>query len=455
MTMRRKSVILATVIAAAVIVAAALLLSVLVDPDHYRPEVISYLEAKTGKQVEVGHIAVNWIPLSIRLDDFVSKNRQPFPPGYFLKAGRIDAVLDAGALLHRRILIKSLVVHDPIINVISDPDGLWNFENPPFETSPEHVPIFAFGVISRVEISGGQLTVSSLIDPSDRPGPEVLEVHNLTAKMEGVDFDAFIGPGSSVAAQGDMKAAFLRFGAIQATNIDCKLRMQAREVVCSDARAKLYGGNATGDLTLRLSGKNPSFKTNAQVRRVDVDRLLAAFGAARGKWTGVMEGSVSFAGEIEHTLRPLAGMHGAGHVTVRNGQVPSIRHNENVMKLAHFNDLGPAQQDPSSFSSIVADLELADQRVSSRVIEVVGYGVNVNASGSFGVWGSKELDYHGVAEIVARQGFFTNMMARMSGATVKNGRVSIPFRVRGTIESPIFSTEKAVNTSLGNASSPR
>lgn len=439
MAIRRKAVVVATAIAAAVILAAALLLTVLVDPDHYRPEVIAYLEAKTGKQVEVGHVAVNWIPLSIRLDDFVCRNPKPFPSGYFLKAARIDAVMDAWALLHRRIVIKSLRVHDPIINVISDPDGLWNFENPP---SPEYVPIFAFGVIDRVEITGGRLITSSLIDPSDRPGPVYFEAQNVAATLEQVDFDAFIRPDSPVVAQGDMKADSLRFGAIEATNVHSKLRMQAREIAFSDVKAKLYGGNAAGDLSFRLSGKNPSFKTNAQVRRIDVDHLLAAFGAALGKLTGIMEGSVSFAGEIEHTLRPLAGMRGTGHVTIRNGQVPSIKHNENVMKLAHFNDLGPAKQDPSSFSSIATDLELANQRVSSRAIEVVGYGVNVNASGSFGVTGSKELDYHGVAEIVAKQGFLTNMMARMSGATVKNGKVSVPFRVSGTIESPIFSTEK-------------
>ncbi len=442
MAIRRKTIVIATVIVAAAIIAVALFLSVLANPDSYRPEVISYLASKTGKQIEVGHIGVKCIPLSIRLDDFGARNPKPFPSGYFLKAARVDVAIDTAALLHRQIVIKSIALHDSIIHVISDPDGLWNFENPPSKPSQKRAPIFAFGVIPRIEIIGGQLFASSLIEPADRPGPVVFEAHNLAAKLEHVDFDAFIGSASSVVAQGEMKTDALRFGSIEATNVNCKLRLQARQIVFSNVRAETYGGSATGDLSFKLSGKNPSFNADARIRRIAMDHLLAAFRTARGKMTGTMEGDLRLAGEIEHTLRPLAGMHGTGHVTVRNGQVPSLKLNENLMKLAHFNDLGPAKQDPSSFSSISTDLSLSNQRISSSDIDIAGYGVNVEGSGSLSVTGSDRLDYRGVAEILAKQGFFTNTIARLSGATLKNGRLSFPFRVGGTIQNPIFSKGK-------------
>jgi uncharacterized protein involved in outer membrane biogenesis len=168
MAIRRKTIIVVTVIIAAAMSAVALLLPILANPDRYRSEVISYLEAKTGKQIEVGHIGLNWIPLSIRLDNFGARNPKPFPSGYLLKAAGMDAAIDAVALLHRQIVIKSMVLHDPIINVISDPDGLWNFENLPSKASQERVPIFALGVISRVETSGGQLFAYAL-PPHIRP----------------------------------------------------------------------------------------------------------------------------------------------------------------------------------------------------------------------------------------------------------------------------------------------
>jgi hypothetical protein len=94
------------------------------------PEVIAYLQNKTGKQLQIGRLGVSLLPtLSIRLYDFGVKNPTPFPPGYFLSAPTVTAEIDAAALLHRQIAIKSVVLDDPVINVISDPDGLWNFEN--------------------------------------------------------------------------------------------------------------------------------------------------------------------------------------------------------------------------------------------------------------------------------------------------------------------------------------
>ena len=444
MSLRRKIVVVVlTVMVAAAIVLALLLRSVLADPDRYRPQIISFLEEKTGKQIEIGHIGVNWVPLSIRIDDFGCRNPTPFPSGYFLKAARIDASLDAWALLHRQIVIKSVVLHDPIINVISDPDGLWNFENPPVKAAQKQAPILALGVISQVEITGGQLFASSLIDPWDRPGPVVLEARNVAATLQQVDFDAFIRSSSSIVAQGSLKADLLRFGSVEAKNLDSKLRLQARHVVFTDIKAEVYGGSTTGDLSFDLSGKNTTFKTDARWSGMNVAHLLDAFPNGKGMMTGKMEGDLKLAGTIEHSLRPLAGIHGSGRVTVRNGQVPSLKLNANLMKLAHFNDLGPAKDDPSSFSLISTDLELDSQRISSRVIDIDGYGVDVDGSGSVSVSGSDELNYQGLAEITTKEGFFTNTVARLfGGATLKDGKLEFPFRISGTVANPVFSKGK-------------
>jgi len=91
---------------------------------------------------------------------------------------------------------------------------------------------------------------------------------------------------------------------------------------------------------------------------------------------------------------------------------------------------------------MTADLELANQRISSRVIDIDGYGVDVDGSGSVSVSGSDELNYHGLAEITTKEGFFTNIIARLSGATLKDGKLQFPFRLGGTIDNPVFSKGK-------------
>jgi len=443
MTTRRRMGLILVAIVTILLIALIFVLPAVVNPEHYRLRVISYLQEKTGKQVEIGRLGVTFFPkVSIRIDDFGVRNPPLFPSGYIVKVARIDAELDAGALLHRQVAIKSLILEDPIVDLTSDPDGPWNFENPQSNVSGNSFPL---GVISRVQIKRGQLTASNLL-PSDAAGPIFLEAHEISSELEQVDLVAITNPSSSsLDGQGYLKAGRLRFGSIEATGVNSKLRLQARQVFFTEVRAKLYGGNATGSLSFKLSGKNASFKTSARITGIDMDDLLAAFRNARGKLTGRMEGDLKLEGEMEHSLHPLGGMRGTGHVTVRNGQAPSLKLNANLMKLAHFNDLGPAKQDPSSFSYISTDLKLANLRISSSAIDIDGYGVDVDGWGNVSVSGSDDLNYQGVAKIIAKQSFFTNTFARMSGATLTDGKLSFPFRIGGTIEVPIFSKGTKTN----------
>jgi uncharacterized protein involved in outer membrane biogenesis len=439
MAIRRKNALIAAGIAALFLFALAFLGPALIRVDRYRPQVISYLQEKTGKQVEIGRLALTLFPLAIHIDHFSVKNPPIFPHGYVVQVAWIDVELSVGALLRRQVVIKSLVLEAPVLNLTSDPDGPWNFENPQAKVGQNTLPL---GVISRVQIKGGQLVASTLL-PSDAAGPIFFEAHDISCDLEQVNLVEIINPSSSsMDGQGSLKAGLLRFGWIEVRNLKSKFRLEARHVFFTDVKAEVYDGSAAGDLTFDLSGKNAKFKTNARLSGINVAQLLAAFPSGGGKMTGKMEGDVKLAGEIEHTLRPLAGMHGAGHVTVRNGQLPSLKLNANLMKLAHFNDLGPAKNDPSAFNLMTTDLELDNQRISSRVIDLDGYGVDVDGSGSVSVSGSDELNYRGLAEITTKETFFTNTVARLSGASLKDGKLQFPFRIGGTIDSPVFSKGK-------------
>src|SRR3984893_5327052 len=438
-SVRHRTALIVGGIATILLLALIFVVPPLLNVDRYRPQVISYLQGKTGKQIEIGRLALTFLPLTIHIDHIGVKNPPIFPAGYVIQVARIDAELNAGSLLHRQVVIKSLVLEDPVLNLTSDPDGPWNFENPQSKISANELPP---GSISSVKIKRGVVIASNLL-PSDKAGPIFFEAHEIFCELQQVNLAGIINPSSSsMDGQGTLKAGLLRFGAVEATNLDSKLRLESRHVFFTNIKAEVYGGSAVGGLSFDLSEKNASFNTTARLSRVNLARLLAGFPKGGGKMTGKMEGDVRLAGEIAHSLRPLAGIRGSGHLTVRNGQVPSLKLNANLMKLAHFNDLGPAKNDPSSFNLITTDLELADQRISSRVIDIDGYGVDVDGSGSVSVSGSDELNYRGLAEITTKESFFTNIVARLSGAALKDGKLQFPFRIGGTIDNPVFSKGK-------------
>ena len=439
MVIRRKTGLVVIGVTAALLLVLIFVLPALIQVDRYRPRVIAFLQETTGKQVEIGRLALTLFPLAVHIENFGVKNPPIFPRGYVVQVAHIDAELGIAALLHRQVVVKSLVLVDPVLNITSDPDGPWNFENPQAQASRNALPL---GVISRVQIKRAQLIASNLL-PSDAAGPIFFEAHDIYCDLKDVNLVGIINPSSSsLDGQGSLKAGLLRFGSVEARNLESALRLEARHVFFTDVTAEIYGGKATGDLTFDFLAKNVKFKANARLKGVNVAQLLAAFPNGGGKMTGNMEGDIKLEGEIAHSLRPLAGMRGTGHVIVRNGQVPSLRLNANLMKLAHFNDLGPAKDDPSAFNLIATDLELDNGRLSSRVIDIDGYGVDVDGSGSVSVSGSDELNYRGLAEITTKEGFLTNTVARFSGASLKDGKLQFPFRITGTIDSPIFSKGK-------------
>ena len=66
----------------------------------------------------------------------------------------------------------------------------------------------------------------------------------------------------------------------------------------------------------------------------------------------------------------------------------------------------------------------------------------MDGSGSVSVSGSEALNYRGLAEITTKEGFFTNTLAQLSGAALKDGKLQFSFRISGTIDSPVFSKGK-------------
>src|SRR3989441_12911307 len=96
MPIRRGTSLIVVGIAAILLLAFIFVVHALMNVDRYRPRVISYLQEKTGKQVEIGRLALTFFPLTIHIDRIGVKNPPLFPSGYVIQVARIDAELSVG-----------------------------------------------------------------------------------------------------------------------------------------------------------------------------------------------------------------------------------------------------------------------------------------------------------------------------------------------------------------------
>ncbi|MBZ5513771.1 MAG: AsmA family protein [Acidobacteriia bacterium] len=492
MSRTRKIALGVLIVLAVIVVALVMVVPMLVNIDRYRPQVIAHIQEETGKPAEIGKLTLTVFPtLSIRVDAFALRNPAGFPKDYLVKARRIYAVVDRQALWNRQVIIKSLELDQPVIRMLSDVRGHWNFENPPNPAKPaksgDNSPSsFTLGVISKVSIKGGDLTAANLL-ASGRPGPNFFEAHGVSLDLSDVDINAFvasesaslaprpeafwggaspaltksagIGLGATMlfaateqvkpAAQGTLSANSLRFGTIEATSVKTKLRLFPKQVFLDDLNFKFYGGKASGTLSFNFAGQNPRYSTNARLSGVDVAKLLEAFPDARGKMTGTMDGNMKLSGEVTHSPDPLAGMRGTGQLSIKNGKLPSLQLNRNLMTLARLSNLGAAAGDPSSFSSMAADLNIAEGRITSNKVTIIGNGVDVDGAGTMAMAGAGSLDYEGTGKILAGQNPVTGLLAGLSGATFADGKLTLPFSIGGTLEKPQFKLTNARQGQMG------
>jgi hypothetical protein len=142
-------------------------------------------------------------------------------------------------------------------------------------------------------------------------------------------------------------------------------------------------------------------------------------------------------------------MRGAGNMSVKDGTLPKLQLGKNLMQLAKLSDLAIAKGDPSAFSSIAADLNIANNRITNRKITVVGNGLDAEGTGSTTLLGAGTLDYQGVANLAAGTNQLSSVLAGLSGATMSNGKMSFPFGIGGTLSAPKFQLKNMGAGQLG------
>ncbi|MBI4164180.1 MAG: AsmA family protein [Acidobacteria bacterium] len=453
-----------------VVVALAVIIPLLIDIDRYRPQVIAHIQEATGKPAEIGKLSLTVFPkLSIRVDEFALGNPPGFPKGYLVKTPRIYVEVDRDALWEHKVIILALEVDKPVIRLYSDARGKWNFENPPAprtESKPasSDPSSFTLGTVARVTAKDADVAAANL-SSSGRAQPNFFEGGGITIDLHDVDINAFISEKAAAsqtqppenfalrlfaptplyaatagkpAAEGTLEADALSFGAYKATSVKTKLRLFPKQVFLDDLKFNLYGGHAAGNISLNLAGQSPRYTLNARLNGVDMQKLLDSFPDGRGQMTGKMDGDIKLAGTVVSSPDPLAGIRGSGKVNIKDGKLPKLQINRNLMSIAKLGQLGAASGDPSAFESISSDFNIAEGKISSEKISVVGTGMNIDGLGALTLAGEGSLAYDGIAKLAAAQNPLTNLMGGLTGATYEEGKLVFPFAVGGTLSNPQF-----------------
>jgi uncharacterized protein involved in outer membrane biogenesis len=159
---------IAVVILIVLVIIAVVAVPMLLDINRYHGVVQAQLEKALGRPVTFGQMHLSLTPPSVRMDNVVIGEAPQFAQSgqsAFASTEAIDASVKLWPLLRKDIQIQSLNLKNPKVQLIRNPQGLWNFSTLGAQPSkPEEQKGGGF-VLSNLKITNGQVT---LIDEQKR-----------------------------------------------------------------------------------------------------------------------------------------------------------------------------------------------------------------------------------------------------------------------------------------------
>jgi uncharacterized protein involved in outer membrane biogenesis len=194
----RKWMVAGAILIATIVVAGALMLNINALIARNRDYLIAQAEQALGRKIKVGKIeATLWSGLGIRLSNFAMADDPAYGTEDFVRTRDVQVNLKFWPLLRREVQIKRVILHAPMIRVIRNARGDFNFltigKNKEKEKdsvaphkkkrrAPKDESSSAF-LVSLVDISGGDLRYIDRKDGSD------LQLREVDLKVADLDFN--------------------------------------------------------------------------------------------------------------------------------------------------------------------------------------------------------------------------------------------------------------------------
>ncbi len=244
-----------------------------------------------------------------------------------------------------------------------------------------------------------------------------------------------------VTVQGKMRVARGKVKGLSFENLFLALTLKKKLLNLSNLSFDLYGGSCQGAGKLDMGTEEPTYIFQSQLKEVKINELLSRFTSLEGLFSGSLSAELSLSGKgigFESLSRSLSG---AGKVRLNRGRISSLSLERSLSVLSKLEGW-ESSSTSTNFQALEGQVNISEGRVNTSELKLSTADLTITASGYFDR--NRQVDYQAQAVLSRR---LSQSWERGSGGEFfkdEGERIVIPFRLKGTIDSPGFSLDREV-----------
>lgn len=250
---------------------------------------------------------------------------------------------------------------------------------------------------------------------------------------------------SRLTGRGRLEFDRVRQGTLTLAPFAAPVAVANQVVTCEPIDFGLYEGGGRGRLVVDLRGAEPVAEFNGLLRNVDVNKLLSENSDSKNRLYGRLGGTVQVRFVGSERPRIIQSAKGQGQVTLVNGRLAQVNLSREVVAVAQLAGLSYDQRD-TPIDDMATQFEIAEGWVRTQDLTLRTPDLTMTAVGGFSL--EDELAFQSTATFTpeASQRMASRLpLGGLAGNffTDDQGRIVVPFFVRGTFAQPKFELDFA------------
>ena len=462
---------------AVALVAIVLIVPAWVDLSIFKSTYLPLIEETIHRRVDVGEVRLSLLPTpSIQLSNLRVSDGPAFPDNTFFAAQQLRLRLKLWPLLRGRFEVTEFALEKPVINLLKQPDGTFNYSDlaekaPPLAkkndskkthviAKPQGPGVIPLVLPTRMRINSGQLNLETKGQKPVRINGIDLLLQEFSSTQPFPYRASFDYPGlNSVSLEGK-----LSYREEQASLIVKDNRLKVQDIVLPvegtvsnlttiprvnlslasdqlDAKPvfeilSIFGlaprdTEISGPMGLRITVTGPSNGLATQIRGLFNDVKVNGKRALKGNVKGeVFIKLPTGSGSVNRRLQ------GDGKLTARDGELTNVDLIKKIQRVTGMIGLSKDERrQATTFKTLEADFTIANGFADFKRIHLINPQMEVNGGGTM----TLERPTLNMALETALSGEASSRIERGRAASFfkdREGRVVVPLKITGPVENP-------------------